>query len=60
MGEPTRVLVLARRLDAVLLDVLEGRPGARTTVRLSELFDRLVTYRNREFGHGAAGQKPAA
>jgi serine/threonine protein kinase/tetratricopeptide (TPR) repeat protein len=68
---PVRELVLGRSrddlphaagLDAVLLQVLEGREsaGSRTTVRLTELFDRLVRYRNREFGHGATGQKPAA
>src|SRR5262249_52430484 len=28
-------------------------------VRLDELFKRLVQYRNREIGHGAAGQRPA-
>ena len=34
-----------------------ARPGARATVRLTELFDRLVRYRNQELGHGAAGQR---
>src|SRR5207244_1958397 len=34
-----------------------GRTGARSTVRLTELFDHLVHYRNREIGHGAAGQR---
>ncbi len=68
---PVRDLLLGRSrddlphaagLDGVLLQVLEGREaaGARATVRLTELFDRLVRYRNREFGHGAVGQKPAA
>jgi serine/threonine protein kinase len=47
----------AAGLDAVLGEVLDGRGGARSTVRLSELFDRLVRYRNRELGHGAAGQR---
>jgi hypothetical protein len=47
-------------LDAALLETLERRGGARATVRLTELFDRLVRYRNRELGHGAAGQQPAA
>jgi len=47
-------------LDAALLEVLEGKSGARSTVRLTELFDRLVHYRNSEFGHGAVGQRPAA
>src|SRR5262249_35023605 len=47
-------------LDAALLETLEGRSGARATVRLTELFDRLVRYRNRELGHGAAGQQSPA
>src|SRR6516225_6315294 len=34
-------------LDALLREELEGKPGARATVRLAELFDRLVTYRNK-------------
>ncbi len=45
-------------LDAALTEALEGSGGARATVRLTELFDRLVRYRNREVGHGAAGQRP--
>src|SRR5262249_4061393 len=66
---PVRDLLLGRGrddlphaagLDAVLVQVLEGREaaGARSSVRLTELFDRLVRYRNREFGHGAVGQRP--
>jgi WD40 repeat protein/serine/threonine protein kinase len=47
-------------LDAALIEVLEGRSGARTTVRLSELFDRLVRYRNQLPGHGAIGMHPPA
>src|SRR5207249_1376347 len=46
-------------LDALLRAELDGAAGARSTVRVSELFDRLVRYRNRELGHGAAGQRPA-
>lgn len=62
-----RDLVLGRARDdmpraaglfAGLVEALEGKAGARSTVRLTELFDRLVTYRNREIGHGAAGQRP--
>ena len=48
----------AAGLDSALLEVLEGRGGARSTVRLTELIDRLVQYRNREIGHGASGQRP--
>src|SRR5262249_51754098 len=55
---PTRDdLPRAAGLDAALGEVLDGRSGARTTVRFSELFERLVRYRNREFGHGATGQR---
>jgi serine/threonine protein kinase/tetratricopeptide (TPR) repeat protein len=42
-------------LDAALREVFEGRSTVRPTVVLAELFDRLVQYRNREFGHGANG-----
>jgi WD40 repeat protein/serine/threonine protein kinase len=44
-------------LDALLLQTLDDKSGGRATVRLTELFDRLVRYRNREFGHGASGQQ---
>jgi YD repeat-containing protein len=46
-------------LDAALREVLDGTAGARSTVRLSELFDRMVRYRNRELAHGAHGLAPA-
>jgi serine/threonine-protein kinase len=62
LGRSRDSLPHAAGLDAVLLQVLEGREGnvARATVRLTELFDRLVRYRNREFGHGAVGQRQPA
>ena len=44
-------------LYAALVAVLEDKSGGRSTVRLTELFDRLVRYRNREIGHGAVGQR---
>jgi WD40 repeat protein/serine/threonine protein kinase len=47
-------------LDVVLLETLEGKTGGRSTVRLTDCFDRLLRYRNSEIGHGASGQKPAA
>jgi hypothetical protein len=47
----------AAGLDAALRETLDHQTGPRTTVRLSDLFDRLVRYRNREIGHGAAGQR---
>ncbi len=50
----------ATGLDSVLREVLEGASGARSSVRLTELFDRLVRYRNHELGHGAPGLRPSA
>ena len=47
----------AAGLDAVLRKALGVPSGPRTTVRFTELFDRLVSYRNKEMGHGAAGQR---
>ncbi len=47
-------------LDAVLREELDGQGGARSTVRLTELFERLVRYRNQQVGHGAAGRRPTA
>jgi WD40 repeat protein/serine/threonine protein kinase len=57
LGRARDDLPRAAGLYAALTEALEGQGGARSTVRLTELFDRLVTYRNREIGHGAAGQK---
>lgn len=44
-------------LHAALGQLLGQQGGARNTVRLSELFDRLVRCRNQELGHGATGQR---
>jgi len=61
-----RDLLLGRRrddcpraagLDAALREALEVKGGSGSTVSLTELFDRLVRYRNQELGHGAAGQR---
>src|SRR5262249_32127623 len=60
LGRSRDDLPHAAGLDALLIEDLEGRSAARNTVRVSELFDRLVRYRNREVGHGAAGQRPAS
>jgi WD40 repeat protein/serine/threonine protein kinase len=60
LGKTRDDLPRAAGLDAVLREALDGQAGARATVRLTELFDRLVQYRNRELGHGAAGRRPAA
>jgi serine/threonine protein kinase/tetratricopeptide (TPR) repeat protein len=55
LGRARDDLPRAAGLDAALCDALDGQRGARATIRLSELFDRLVRYRNRTLGHGAAG-----
>src|SRR5262245_8349927 len=47
-------------LDAALREAVEQQEGSRSTVRLTEMFNRLVQYRNQELGHGASGQKPRA
>jgi WD40 repeat protein/serine/threonine protein kinase len=59
LGKARDDLPRAAGLDALLREALEGKGGARATVRLGELFDRLVRLRNEEMGHGAAGQRPA-
>src|SRR5437763_11294873 len=59
LGKPRVDCPRAAGLDALLREVLEGKPGARSTVQLAELFHRLVSLRNHEVGHGAAGQRPA-
>ncbi len=46
-------------LDALLRRGPDGKGAARATVRLTELFNRLVQYRNATFAHGAAGRLPA-
>ena len=56
---PTRDdLPRAAGLDVALVEHQKGKASARATVRLTELFERLVWYRNNELGHGAAGQRP--
>jgi eukaryotic-like serine/threonine-protein kinase len=47
----------AAGLYAALTEALGGKSGSRMTVRLADLFDALVHYRNREIGHGASGQR---
>jgi YD repeat-containing protein len=49
----------AAALDVALQEAMRKRTlGARTTVRLSDLFDGLVWLRNRETGHGTPGKRP--
>jgi serine/threonine protein kinase len=58
LGRTRDDLPRAAGLDAALREA-QGEPaGARATVRLSELFERLVRHRNRELGHGAGTQRP--
>jgi serine/threonine protein kinase len=57
LGRTRDDLPRAAGLDAALREALAGQGSARTTVRLTELLDRLVQYRNQELGHGAAGQR---
>jgi serine/threonine protein kinase/tetratricopeptide (TPR) repeat protein len=59
LGRTRDDLPRAAGLEAELRQAAGGTTGARSTVRLTELFDRLVQYRNRELGHGAAGRRPA-
>src|SRR5438128_2222384 len=51
LGKSRADLPGAAGLDALLLEWQGGKGGARATVRLTELFDRLVAYRNKEIGH---------
>jgi serine/threonine protein kinase len=61
LGRARDDLPRAAGLDAVLCEHFDGRGGARSTVRLAELFERLVRYRNQvAAGHGAAGLKETA
>jgi YD repeat-containing protein len=57
LGRSRDDLPRAAGLDAALREAMGQKGGARATVRLTELFDRLVSYRNEELGHGAAGQR---
>jgi len=58
LGRVRDDLPRAAGLDAALIEHQQGKASARATVRLTELFDRLVAYRNQEIGHGASGQRP--
>jgi WD40 repeat protein/serine/threonine protein kinase/tetratricopeptide (TPR) repeat protein len=58
LGRARKDLPRSAALDVELRAVLGDAAGSRGTVRVAELFDRLVRYRNREVGHGAAGQRP--
>jgi serine/threonine protein kinase len=57
LGHSRDDLPRAAALDAALQEALGERSGARGTVVVRELFDRLVHYRNQEVGHGAVGRR---
>jgi WD40 repeat protein/serine/threonine protein kinase len=56
LGRSRNDLPRAAGLDSALRAALGQTGGARTTVSLAELFDRLVSYRNKALGHGAPGR----
>ena len=58
LGRPRSDMPRSAELDVALCEELGASSGPRNKVRLGELFDRLVQYRNRELGHGAAGMRP--
>lgn len=45
------------RMDAALLEAIEGERVSRSTVEPKLLIDHFITYRNTEVGHGAVGRK---
>jgi len=57
LGRSSDDLPRSAGLDALLRELLENKPGARVTVRLTELYNHLVQLRNEEIGHGAVGQR---
>lgn len=58
LGRPRDDLPRASGLDVELRRELGLGIESRSTVRVRDLFKRLVKYRNREFGHGAVGLRP--
>ena len=58
LGRARTDMPQAAALDIALREALGETAGSPGSVRLSALFDRMVCYRNREVGHGAAGQRP--
>jgi serine/threonine protein kinase/Tfp pilus assembly protein PilF len=58
LGPPRTDMPQVAELDFTLCEELGVSAGPRNKVRIGELFDRLVQYRNRELGHGAAGMRP--
>ena len=58
LGKTRADLPHVAELDAAICEALKVAPVPRGKVRVSELFDRLVRYRNQEIGHGALNQRP--
>ena len=51
LQKPQRGMARAAALHVEVIKALGGQAGPRTVVALNELFDRLITYRNRKIGH---------
>ncbi len=45
-------------LDGALLEACQGTKSTRSTVKLADVFARLVEYRNKFIGHGPLGMGP--
>jgi eukaryotic-like serine/threonine-protein kinase len=57
LGKTRDDLPRAAGLDSALLETLgKKKKGSQTSVRLQDLFDHLVTYRNKVIAHAAPGQ----
>ena len=57
LGRTRDDLPRAAGLDAVVLETLgKSKKGGQAAVRLQDLFDHLVTYRNKVLAHAAPGQ----
>jgi formylglycine-generating enzyme required for sulfatase activity/serine/threonine protein kinase len=55
LGKPRTDLPRTAALNAALLEALENKRSGRATVSISDLFDLLVAYRNRQLGHAGVG-----
>ncbi|HUE18013.1 MAG TPA: serine/threonine-protein kinase, partial [Planctomycetaceae bacterium] len=57
LGKTRDDLPRAAGLDAAILEMLgKNKRGSQAAVRLQDLFDHLVTYRNKVLAHAAPGQ----
>lgn len=57
LGPPREDMPRAATLHSLLREIMGDQRTVRRNVRIGELFEELVRYRNREIGHGAAGQR---